>query len=165
MARKSTRRNSWAGWGKLQPRGRQRRTMRRKCGKKCFLGPRDDPTGFPICAVYGDRISCDPNDKGLWAAYIRARQMSSKGYRRRRHSRRVYDRIARDATRMLKERGQWRGRGGAGHLPDSHHKADLDIGPGGPTHSSSGPLPDSHHQVDFDIHKAEGAAGPHSTSK
>ena len=151
MARKSRRRNSWAGWSKLQPRGRQRRTMRRTCGKKCFLGPKGDPTGFPICAVYGDRISCDPNDKGLWAAYIRARQMSSKGYRRRRHSRRVYNRIARDATRMLKARGQWRGRGGSAHATD-HSDGH---------HESTKPM----HSADFNIHDPTGAAGPHSSSK
>ena len=28
----------WAGWAKLAPQGRQRTTMYRRCGKKCFLG-------------------------------------------------------------------------------------------------------------------------------
>ncbi len=117
VRRKSRRSNRWAGWSKIQPRGRQRRSMRRKCGKKCFLGPKGDPTGFPICAVYGDTISCKPNDKGLWAAYLRARQLSGTKRRGRRHGSRTYTRIASTARRMLEDRGRWRGRGGSGAEP------------------------------------------------
>ena len=42
MARKTRKRTRkavpWKGWGKLAPHGKQRTTMYRKCGKKCFLG-------------------------------------------------------------------------------------------------------------------------------
>lgn len=112
VRRKSRRANRWAGWSKIQPRGKKRRSMRRKCGKKCFLGPRSDPTGFPICAVYGDSISCEPSDKGLWAAYLRAKQLSGTKRRGRRHGKRTYTRIARTARRMLEDRGKWTGTGG-----------------------------------------------------
>ncbi len=112
---KRTRSNRWAGWSKLQPRGSQRRTMRKKCGRKCFVGPRSEPTSFPICAVYGNKITCDPNDKGLWAAYIRARQMSSRRTKNRRHSRKAYERVANRARRKLRDRGQWVGGSGLGY--------------------------------------------------
>jgi hypothetical protein len=112
VRRKSRRANRWTGWSKIQPRGKQRKSMRRKCGKKCFLGPRGDPTGFPICAVHGDSISCEPSDKGLWAAYLRAKQLSGTKRRGRRHGKRTYTRIARTARRMLEDRGKWTGMGG-----------------------------------------------------
>ena len=41
--------------------------MLKKCGKKCFLGP---DKSFPICA----KGTCKVNDKGLYAAYVRAKQ-------------------------------------------------------------------------------------------
>ena len=52
MSSGKTRRNRkskaipWAGWAKLAPKGKQRKTMKKKCGKKCFLGPKES---FPIC--------------------------------------------------------------------------------------------------------------------
>ena len=121
MARRKTRkRMPWAGWGKLAPKGHQRTVMKRKCGKKCFLGPKKS---FPICA----KGTCKVNKKGLYAAYIRARQWGkrrssykSKGkmirYKgksrkvhmkgsRPRHERRTYTKIARRAKRMLRHRG------------------------------------------------------------
>ena len=61
----------WAGWGKLAPHGHARTVMLRKCGKKCFLGPRKS---FPICA----KGTCKINTKGVHAAYIRARQWGKK---------------------------------------------------------------------------------------
>jgi len=45
--------------------------MLEKCGKKCFLGV---GTGFPIC----DKNTCKVNKKGVYAAYVRAREYSSK---------------------------------------------------------------------------------------
>jgi len=115
MARKSQRRRRrsvpWKGWAKISPKGRQRKTMRKKCGKKCFLGPYNDPTGFPICAIYGDKVSCKTNDKGLWSAYLRARQMASTKKSRRKYGKGVYKKIARTARRMLRNRGQYGGTG------------------------------------------------------
>ena len=108
---KRTRKNMpWAGWGKLAPKGRQRTTMYRKCGKKCFLGKKTigdkQHPSFPICA----KGTCKVNKKGLYAAYIRARQWgkpkkSYKGKSRPRYGRRTYKRVARKARRMLRKRG------------------------------------------------------------
>jgi hypothetical protein len=99
-ARKST---PWAGWGRLAPKGRERTKMYRKCGKKCFLGTktrgkRQRPK-FPICA----KGTCKVNTKGLYSAYIRARQWgkSRRTYRKRSQ----YRNIASRAKRMLRSRG------------------------------------------------------------
>ena len=104
------RRMPWAGWGRISPKGYERTVMLRDCGRKCFLGP---DKSFPICA----RGTCKVNDKGLYAAYVRAREWgnkrsSYKGKARPRHSRRVYTSVANKAKRMLKSRGKFRGRGG-----------------------------------------------------
>jgi hypothetical protein len=121
MGRKSRRRNRrtrrksrrggrirvpWAGWGKIAPQGHARTVMLRNCGKKCFLGPRKS---FPVCA----KGTCKINDKGLYAAYVRARQWGKaprkyKGKSRPRHEQKVYGRVARKAKRMLKKRGKLR---------------------------------------------------------
>lgn len=61
----------WAGWGKLSPNSRQRTTMKRRCGKKCFLGPR---MSFPVCAKGTCRIS----KKGAWAAFVRAKEWGKR---------------------------------------------------------------------------------------
>ena len=100
----------WAGWGKLAPHGKQRTTMYKKCGKKCFLGTktpgdRQHPD-FPICA----KGTCKVNTKGLYAAYVRARQWgksrkSYKGKSRPRMKQSYYKRIASKAKKMLKRRG------------------------------------------------------------
>jgi DICT domain-containing protein len=60
--------------------------MLNKCGKKCFLGPNKS---FPICA----KNTCKVNAKGVYAAYMRARQYSSKGQK--------YRNIAKKANKML----------------------------------------------------------------
>lgn len=100
----------WAGWGKIAPQGRERTTMYRRCGKKCFLGtktPRDrQHPDFPICA----KGTCKVNKKGLYAAYIRARQWgkptrSYRGRSRPRMSPSYYRNIASRAKRMLRRRG------------------------------------------------------------
>jgi len=101
----------WAGWGKLAPKGHQRTVMKRDCGRKCFLGPKKS---FPICA----KGTCKVNKKGLWAAYIRAKEWgnkrsSYKGKARPTHRRSVYTRVARDAKKMLERRGSRVGRGGS----------------------------------------------------
>jgi hypothetical protein len=64
----------WKGWAKIEPKGKQRTIMYKKCGKKCFLGTisrnNKQHPDFPICA----KGTCKVNSKGLWAAYIRAKQ-------------------------------------------------------------------------------------------
>ena len=97
----------WAGWSKISPKGHARTVMKRKCGKKCFLGPKKS---FPICA----KGTCKVNKKGLYAAYIRARQWgkrrsSYKGRSRPTMKQSTYKRIARKAKSMLKRRGALRG--------------------------------------------------------
>ena len=89
----------WAGWAKLAPGEKQRKEMLYKCGKKCFLGPK---ISFPICA----KNTCKINRKGVYAAYIRARQWgkkpsSYKGLTRPTHSRKTYTKIAKRAKRLL----------------------------------------------------------------
>jgi hypothetical protein len=74
------------GWKNEQPGAHQRTVMLQKCGKKCFLGPNKS---FPICKKNTCRIS----SKGLYAAYIRGRQYSSKGIK--------YRKIAKKANNML----------------------------------------------------------------
>ena len=69
--------------------------------------------GAPAC---GDvmRLQIKVNDKGVYAAYIRARQWGKarshyKGKSRPSMRRRVYTRVARRAKRILKRRGVKRG--------------------------------------------------------
>jgi hypothetical protein len=45
--------------------------MLKRCGKKCFLGP---DKKFPICI----KNTCKRSSKGVYAAYIRARQYHYK---------------------------------------------------------------------------------------
>lgn len=123
----------WKGWAAIEPKGKERTEMYRKCGKKCFLGTkkrygrdsdRQHPD-FPICA----KGTCKVSDKGLWAAYIRAKQWgnpkrdyktkgkdvkfkSKKGvrtvyYKGSRPTRRrsVYTSVSNRAKRMLERRG------------------------------------------------------------
>jgi hypothetical protein len=100
----------WSGWSKQSPKGKQRTRMYKKCGKKCFLGtktPGDKQhPDFPICT----KGTCKVNSKGLYAAYIRAKQWGSKRstYRGRDHprlARKTYKRISNKAKRMLRKRG------------------------------------------------------------
>jgi hypothetical protein len=77
------------GWSKQQPGTHQRTVMMRKCGKKCFLGPNKT---FPICT----KNTCSVNKKGLYAAYIRAREWSTiRGTKK-------YAKIAKRAKSMIK---------------------------------------------------------------
>lgn len=77
------------GWSKQGPGTHERTIMLEKCGKKCFLGP---GTSFPICR----RGTCKRNKKGIYSAYIRAREYTTiKGSEK-------YRRIARTAKRMLR---------------------------------------------------------------
>ena len=74
------------GWKNEKPSYHQRTVMLRKCGRKCFLGPKKS---FPICK----KNTCKVSSKGVYSAYIRARQYSSKG--------RKYRNISKKAKRML----------------------------------------------------------------
>ena len=76
------------GWSKEQPGRHQRTVMLQKCGKKCFLGPNKS---FPICK----KNTCKVSSKGVYAAYIRARQYSSKGIKYRRISKKANDMLIR----------------------------------------------------------------------
>jgi hypothetical protein len=58
------------GWSEQQPGYHERTVMMKECGNKCFLGPKRT---FPICT----RNTCKINRKGVYAAYIRARQYKS----------------------------------------------------------------------------------------
>jgi hypothetical protein len=62
-----TRRNVTRGWKKEKPGRHERTMMLKKCGKKCFLGPNKS---FPICK----KNTCKVSKKGVYSAYIRARQ-------------------------------------------------------------------------------------------
>lgn len=87
--KKNKRKNrSLKGWSKISPGQGARTVMLHKCGKKCFLGPHKS---FPICA----KNTCKINKKGVFAAYIRAREYSTiKGTQK-------YRRIASKAKHML----------------------------------------------------------------
>ena len=100
----------WAGWGKEAPFGAQRTRMFRKCGYRCFLGtktPGDKQhPDFPICT----KNTCHINPKGLYAAYIRAKEWGNKKstYKGKDHPRlmrKTYKNISRRAKRMLEKRG------------------------------------------------------------
>jgi hypothetical protein len=101
--RQTRRKMPWAGWGKVAPKGHARTVMLRKCGRKCFLGPKKS---FPICT----KGTCKVNPKGVYAAFVRSRQWGKpksayKGRSRPTHRRSVYTRVARRANRMLRRMG------------------------------------------------------------
>jgi hypothetical protein len=88
----NTRRQKYSvkGWSKQQPGTHQRTVMMKKCGKKCFLGPKKT---FPICT----KNTCKVNKKGVMAAYMRAREyMTIKGTKK-------YTNIANKAKSILKK--------------------------------------------------------------
>jgi hypothetical protein len=87
-----TRKNiPWKGWSKQKPTTHQRSLMLRNCGNKCFLGPNKS---FPICK----KNTCKVSKKGLYSAYIRAREYSTiKGTKK-------YKRIAQKALSRLNKK-------------------------------------------------------------
>ena len=116
---------SSAGWAKQAPGTHERTVMKKKCGSKCFLGPINESC-FPICV----KGTCKINTKGIYAAYVRAREYGSKrirsgtkkhkrsgykrsgykrsGYKRtsgHSHTKKLYQSIAAKAKHMLKKRG------------------------------------------------------------
>jgi hypothetical protein len=75
-------------WSKLSPGTHERTLMVKRCGKKCFLGPKKT---FPICR----RGTCKRNKKGIYSAYIRAREYTTiKGSKK-------YRQIAKTAKKLL----------------------------------------------------------------
>jgi hypothetical protein len=66
-----TRKNVTRGWKKEKPSFHQRTKMLKRCGKKCFLGPKKS---FPICK----KNTCKVSKKGVYSAYIRACQYHYK---------------------------------------------------------------------------------------
>ena len=81
-----TRKNRTRGWKSENPGYHERSVMLKKCGRKCFLGTKKS---FPICK----KNTCKISRKGLYAAYIRARQYSSKGQK--------YRNIAKKAKKLI----------------------------------------------------------------
>uniref|UniRef100_A0A6C0KPP1 Uncharacterized protein n=1 Tax=viral metagenome TaxID=1070528 RepID=A0A6C0KPP1_9ZZZZ len=76
------------GWSKAKPGFHEKTIMMSKCGKKCFLGPNKS---FPICT----KNTCKVNRKGVYSAYIRAREyMTIRGTRK-------YKKIAEKSYKML----------------------------------------------------------------
>lgn len=95
----------WMGWSAEAPGTHERTIMKRDCHPygKCFLGPNKS---FPVCK----KGTCDVSDKGLWAAYVRAKEWGGptrkfKGQSRPRYDRKVYAKTARVAKRRLERRG------------------------------------------------------------
>lgn len=78
------------GWKNEKPGYHQKTVMLKKCGRKCFLGPKKS---FPICK----KNTCKVSSKGVYSAYIRARQYSSKGKK--------YRNISIKANKMLTKIG------------------------------------------------------------
>lgn len=80
----------WRGWSKVKPTTHQKTIMLNRCGQKCFLGPKKS---FPICT----KNTCKVNKKGVYAAYIRAREYTTiKGTKK-------YKNIANKALKILKK--------------------------------------------------------------
>ena len=82
----------------IGPGTHQRTIMRKKCGKKCFLGPASCNC-FPIC----NPGTCRINKKGILAAYKRAREYESpRMHGRHKHTKKIYRRIANKSRKMLR---------------------------------------------------------------
>ena len=88
------------GWSALAPSTPERSVMQQECGSKCFLGPAGE-NSFPICA----KNTCTVNEKGIYAAYVRAREYGSPKMRSIKRTKKVYQKIASKAKTLLKKRG------------------------------------------------------------
>lgn len=81
------------GWAKAAPkRGRERNLMKKQCGSKCFLQPKN--LKFPVCkssrgrfGKTSNKASCKPDCRGLLSAYRRAQQWKYPAVSRRALSR------------------------------------------------------------------------------
>ena len=120
MTNRRTKKLSSAGWHSQAPSMHERTVMKKDCGSKCFLGPVGESC-FPICT----KGTCATNEKGVYAAYVRAREYGSKKMHKRRkrssrhkrnktkkhpvyghnHTKKLYQKIASKAKTMLKKRG------------------------------------------------------------
>ena len=78
MPNKKTKRSNvpWKGWKIEKPSYKERGEMLTRCGRRCFLGKHKS---FPICS----KNTCSINRKGVYAAYIRARQTKKNGIAKR----------------------------------------------------------------------------------
>lgn len=86
-----TRKNNYVkGWKNEKPSVHQRTIMKKRCGKKCFLGSKKS---FPICK----QNTCKISSHGVYAAYMRSRQFRNKGSK--------YRSISSKAKKMLIEMG------------------------------------------------------------
>jgi len=88
--RGSGRGSATRGWKNEKPSYHQRTVMLKHCGKKCFLGKNKS---FPICK----KNTCKISSKGVYSAYIRAREYSTKGQK--------YKNISKKANKMLVNMG------------------------------------------------------------
>ena len=91
--RRNGRGSATKGWKNQKPSYRERSVMLKKCGKKCFLGTKKS---FPICK----KNTCKVSPRGVYSAYIRARQYSSKGQK--------YRTVSKKANKMLVKMGEKR---------------------------------------------------------
>lgn len=73
---KNRRGSATRGWKYQKPSYRQRNNMLKKCGKKCFLGPKKS---YPICT----KNTCKINKKGVYSALIRSSQYHRKNISQR----------------------------------------------------------------------------------
>lgn len=65
------------GWsGRSPQRGRERHDLLKKCGKKCFLEPKNE--GYPVCAALRTGQGCDYDCGGIQSAYNRSRQYKNQ---------------------------------------------------------------------------------------
>ena len=93
----------WSGWKNKKPSRHQKTIMKKKCGKKCFIGP---GSSFPICK----KNTCKVSPSGIYAAYVRSREWKNKpstykGRAKPTYSQSTYKRVATRAKRMLRRRG------------------------------------------------------------
>jgi hypothetical protein len=98
-SKKTTKNVPWRGWKDVKPTVHGRTVMKEKCGNKCFLGPYKS---FPIC----DMNTCKVDKKGIWAAYIRAKEWATRSKTLKKkyasyRARHAYTKIARKAKHML----------------------------------------------------------------
>ena len=105
------------GWARMAPGTHERTVMQKNCGSKCFLGPVSESC-FPICL----KNTCKINTKGIYAAYVRAKEYASPKTKRsssssskrssssgslygHNHTKKLYRSIAARAKKMLQKRG------------------------------------------------------------
>jgi hypothetical protein len=92
--KKSRKNVPWKGWKDVKPTFHGKTIMKKKCGKKCFLGPNKS---FPIC----DMNTCKVDKKGVWAAYVRAKEWETRSKLVRNKKPSFYSDIAKQAKEMI----------------------------------------------------------------